>query len=259
MNSKTVSSKLHSSNLQTSEGVQSDFRKSGVTKKAVVILSAGLDSSANLCLALEKGLEVTLALTFDYGQKAAVKETTAAANLCRHYGVSHRIVSLPWFRDFNRSSLLVEDQKIPTGDEVQIDDLKSSEDTKKSVWVPNRNGIFLNIAAAYAESLEAHYIIPGFNKEEAQTFPDNSEEFLQSINKSLAFSTDQRVQARCFTLSLDKTEIVKAVDGKLDFNLIWPCYQAQEKWCGECESCKRSLRAFKEAGVNVSHLVEKVV
>lgn len=249
MSSKAVSS-------QSSEGAKSASEKSGVTKKAVVILSAGLDSSANLCLALEKGLEVVLALTFDYGQKAALKETAAAAHLCRHYGISHRIVSLPWFRDFNRSSLLVEDQKIPTGDEVQIDDLKSSEDTKKSVWVPNRNGIFLNIAAAYAESLEASYVIPGFNREEAQTFPDNSEDFLESINRSLAFSTDQQVQARCFTLSLNKTEIVKAVRGKLDFDLIWPCYQAQDKWCGECESCKRSLRAFKEADVDVSHRVQ---
>lgn len=227
------------------------------SKKAVVILSAGLDSSANLCMALAQGIKVELALTIDYGQKAAVREIESAAKICKEYGVTHKVISLSWFKDFNKSSLLRDDEDIPTGQRVQIDDEQSSQETKKSVWVPNRNGIFLNVAAAYAEALNADYIIPGFNLEEAQTFPDNSEVFLDSINKSLKFSTSTGVQAKCFTINLNKTEIVKAVKGQLNFSLLWPCYQAKQKWCGECESCKRSLRAFAAAGVDVSQFVEQ--
>lgn len=227
-----------------------------MAKKAVIILSAGLDSSANLCMALEQGLELVLAVTFDYGQKAAAKEIASAAKICQVYNIPHRVVALPWFKDFNRSSLLVDDQMIPTGEQVKIDDHQSSQETKKAVWVPNRNGIFLNIAAAYAEALEADYIIPGFNYEEAQTFPDNSADFLFAVNEGLRYSTAHEVKAQCFTLHLNKTQIVQAVYGQLDFSLIWPCYQAKEKWCGVCESCKRSLRAFKEAGLDMSHMVE---
>jgi len=223
-------------------------------KKAVVLLSGGLDSSVNAFIAASTH-ELVLALTFNYGQKAAKSEIRASANLAKHLGVRHQMVELPWFKDFNRSSLLVDSLTVPTGSDVSIDSQSQSEKTAKSVWVPNRNGIFLNIAAAYAEALDAEIIVPGFNKEEAATFPDNSQAFLDTITASLDYSTSNHVKAECFTTDLVKTEIVKKGESlKLPWNLIWPCYFSGDQWCGQCESCLRSKRAFAAAGVNVSNL-----
>jgi queuosine biosynthesis protein QueC len=223
-------------------------------KKAVVLLSGGLDSSVNAFITAGTH-ELVLALTFNYGQRAAVSEIRSAAALAKHLGVRHQVVELPWFKDFNRSSLLVDSMSVPTGAAVSIDDQKQSEQTAKSVWVPNRNGIFLNIAAAYAEALDAEVIVPGFNKEEAATFPDNSQAFLDKITDSLYYSTANHVKAECFTTDLVKTEIVKKGEAlKLPWKLIWPCYFTGDQWCGQCESCQRGKRAFAAAGVDVSGL-----
>jgi 7-cyano-7-deazaguanine synthase len=223
-------------------------------KKAVVLLSGGLDSSVNAFITAQT-YDLVLALTFNYGQRAAESEIKASSDLAKHLGVRHQVLALPWFKDFNRSSLLVDSMSVPTGSEVSIDSQSQSEKTAKSVWVPNRNGIFLNIAAAYAEALDAEIIVPGFNKEEAATFPDNSQVFLDKISDSLHYSTSNHVKAQCFTTDLMKTEIVKKGEAlKLPWNLIWPCYFSGDQWCGQCESCLRSKRAFQAAGVNVSSL-----
>ncbi|XGC79539.1 7-cyano-7-deazaguanine synthase QueC [Bdellovibrio bacteriovorus] len=225
------------------------------TKKVVVLLSAGLDSTVNAYEAIKHQHEVVLALTFNYGQRAAKKEIEHAAKIAAHLGVPHKVVDLPWFKDFNKSSLLVESQTVPTGSAVEIDSLEKSEETARSVWVPNRNGIFLNIAAAYAEAAGAEVVIPGFNAEEAATFPDNSKEFLDRATQALWYSTSNHVSLGCFTVHLKKPDIVRLGQGlKVPWELIWPCYFAGEKWCGECESCLRSKRAFESAKVDVSSL-----
>jgi 7-cyano-7-deazaguanine synthase len=228
-------------------------------KKAVVLLSSGLDSSVNLFQA-HQDAEVVLALTFDYGQKAAVQEVQHAARLAAHLKVPHKILALPWFKDFNKSSLLVDSETVPTGSQVDIQSHAQSLETAKSVWVPNRNGIFLNIGAAFAEALGAHLVIPGFNAEEATTFPDNSEAFMGQLTRSLAYSTANHVEVECYTVKLQKTEIVKkGMALKVPWELLWPCYFAKDKWCGECESCLRSKRAFAAAGVDVGSLYAKPV
>ncbi|WP_413942768.1 7-cyano-7-deazaguanine synthase QueC [Bdellovibrio sp. HCB-162] len=228
------------------------------TKKVVVLLSAGLDSTVNVYEAIKHHHEVVLALTFNYGQRAAKKEMEASAKIAAHLNIPHKIVDLPWFKDFNKSSLLVEDQEVPTGARVAIDDLEKSEETKKSVWVPNRNGIFLNIAAAFAEALGAHAVIPGFNAEEAATFPDNSKEFMDASTKAFRYSTSNHVTVGCYTVHMKKPDIVRLGQGlKIPWELIWPCYFSGDKWCGQCESCQRSKRAFASAGVDVKHLFKE--
>ncbi len=218
--------------------------------KAVVLLSSGLDSSYNLLKATGQ-FEVALALTFDYGQKAAQRECERAAALARHYKVPHKVISLPWFKDFTKTTL-VGGGKIPSGADVKIDDLKQSLETAKSVWVPNRNGIFLNIAAGFAEGLGAKYIIPGFNLEEAQTFPDNSAAFLKSLDATFAFSTQNGVRTHCYSAHLNKTQIVKeAMVADLPFQVLWPCYLDGDRWCGTCESCQRFNRALAANGLKI--------
>jgi 7-cyano-7-deazaguanine synthase len=218
--------------------------------KSVVLLSSGLDSTVNLYEAKQAG-SVALALTFDYGQRAASKEIAASARLTQELKIPHKVVKLDFFKDFGQSSLVDRNMSLPLNDDVSIDDLKVSQNTAKSVWVPNRNGIFLNIAAGFAEALKADSVVPGFNLEEATTFPDNTQGFLDQLSMSFFFSTSNKVKARCFTTHLNKIEIVKrGLALKVNFKNIWPCYQDLETWCGQCESCKRAKRAFEANGLD---------
>lgn len=226
-------------------------------RKVVVLLSAGLDSTVNAFEAMKHHHEIVLALTFDYGQKAAVKEIESAREMAQYLNIPHKVVQLPWFKDLNASSLIVSDKQVPMGAQVSIDDASMSAESAKSVWVPNRNGIFVNIAAAYAEALGADAVIPGFNAEEAATFPDNSRDFLEQSTKALWYSTANHVTVGCYTAHLRKPDIVRLGQGlKIPWELTWPCYFAGDKWCGECESCQRARRAFDSAKVDVSHLFQ---
>lgn len=217
--------------------------------KSVILLSAGLDSTVNLYQAVKLGT-VRLAITFDYGQRAAERESQSAAKITQQLAVEHLILKLPFFKDFGRSSLLDKRVPLPKALDVEIDNIEKSKRSAKAVWVPNRNGIFLNIAAGFAEALDCDTIIPGFNIEEAATFPDNTQEFMDSCTRSLALSTDNGVRVLCPTVALNKTEIVKLGQGLgVKWSQIWPCYQEFDKWCGQCESCQRARRAFVAAGL----------
>ena len=224
---------------------------------SVVLLSGGLDSAVNLYAAAHETL-VSLAITFDYGQKAAKKEIEASKKLCAALKIEHLVIDLPWFRGLGSSALNQDARAIPTGAKVSIDDLNVSHATAKAVWVPNRNGLFLNIAACYAESRQADILVPGFNREEAATFPDNSLDFMRAIRKAFTYSTANKIDVQCYTINMAKPEIVDLGRKlKVPFESIWPCYFDYEKWCGECESCQRSKRAFKIAKVDVSALFLK--
>lgn len=226
-------------------------------KDSVVLLSAGLDSTVNFYAALKES-NVVLALTFNYGQKAAEKEIQRAKVIAEGNKIPHQVVELPWLKSLGKSSLTQDRSAIPIGKSVAIDNNQVSAATAKAVWVPNRNGIFLNIAAAYAESMAAELIVPGFNREEAVTFPDNSLDFVRSARKSFSYSTANMVDVQCYTITMSKVDIVD-LGKKLNvpFDKIWPCYQAKENWCGECESCQRTKRAFKAHRLDMKHLFEK--
>lgn len=211
--------------------------------KTLVLLSGGLDSAVNLYKSAQES-QVLLALTLDYGQRAAAKEIATAAYLTQQLQIPHRVIALPWMKDFGGSGLIDDSREVPQGDSVSIDNHEQSLKTAAAVWVPNRNGIFLNIAAGFAEALGAEYVIPGFNIEEASTFPDNSDGFLKSLTQSFSFSTANKVRTHCYTTHLNKTEIVKMGRGlKVPFEKLWPCYFAGDQWCGRCESCLRFKRA----------------
>ena len=225
-------------------------------KKSVVLLSGGLDST----VAFKKSVDISdvvLALTFDYGQRAAVKEAAAAAKMSALYDVEHRLIDLPWLKEITKTALVCTDKKIP---ELSTDELDGAEgkteESARGVWVPNRNGVFINIAASFCEALGAELIITGFNIEEAATFPDNSPEFIEAINSSLSYSTLNKVKLLSPTALLNKKEIVKLgmkIDAPLEF--LWSCYKGGERMCGVCESCMRLKRALEDAG---SDLIDKL-
>ena len=204
--------------------------------KAVAILSGGLDSTVSLAVAVRR-MQVPLAVTFDYGQRAARREREASARIARRYRVPHRVIEIPWLASITRTALVNRKAALPRRE--------MSERSAKAVWVPNRNGVFIEIAAAHAESLGAGRLITGFNREEAATFPDNSPAYVGAVNRALSYSTANGVRVVSFTADLDKRGIVRLgrrLGAPLD--VIWPCYEGGRAWCRECESCLRSLRAL---------------
>lgn len=217
--------------------------------KSVVLLSSGLDSTVNLYEALSRS-EIAMVLTFDYGQRAADREVAMAREHCEVLGLRHEVVELPFFSAFTQTALIDRKTEVPVRGEVSIDDLEASNRTAKVVWVPNRNGIFLNIAAGFAEGLGAKWIVPGFNLEEGATFPDNTDAFLKATTAAFGFSTANHVESVCFTTSMDKTSIVRrGVELGVRWNYVWPCYLGGDALCRQCESCQRYIRARTDAGV----------
>jgi 7-cyano-7-deazaguanine synthase len=216
---------------------------------AVVLLSGGLDSAVNLKAAADE-VGVQVALTFDYGQRAAAREVAAAAAMARAVGAPHRVIALPWLAEICTTALVNTAQDLPRLTAAQLSDAAVlGGETARAVWVPNRNGVFLNIAAAFAESAEAPTVVTGFNAEEAATFPDNSADFVAAANAALAYSTATQVRVMSYTQPLAKPEIVRLgreIGAPLE--LIWACYRGGEEHCGECESCARLERALRAAG-----------
>lgn len=217
-------------------------------KKAVLMLSGGLDSSVAAMMAADE-YELVVALTFDYGQRARRRELAASYSIAGGLGVHHRTVFLPFFQALGGGALLEPAEEIPTLKAEDLDDAATTEASAKAVWIPNRNGIFISIGAAWAERLEADVLVVGFNSEEARTFPDNSMEFVERQNEALAYSTANGVRVIAPTGGMTKFEIVAhARDRDWPLELTWSCYDGEDEPCGRCESCMRFDAAVKAAG-----------
>ncbi len=213
-------------------------------EKSIILLSGGLDSVVNFKAGFDD-TEVDFILTFDYGQAAAKKEIEAMKLIATEFGVSYKVIKLSFLDEISNS---LKNGKIIDFDGRKFDNLEYTIETAKSVWVPNRNALFINIAAAFAEVSGAKYIFVGFNKEEGITFPDNSSEFIEKINESLKYSTLIHPRVKSVTIDMIKSEIVflgKKINAP--FKYVWSCYRGGEKMCGRCESCQRLKRALNEA------------
>lgn len=215
-----------------------------MSNKAIILLSGGLDSLVSLGLSREE-YDIELALTFDYGQKSSAQEISASKKICEHYKIQHRIIRLDWLKEITQTSL-VSAEDFPT---PSLDDLNSTDFVQasaKAVWVPNRNGLFLNIAGSFADSFGYGYIIFGANEEEGQTFPDNTQEFIDKINMAFEYSTQNHPKVIAPLINLNKSDIVEsALAQKVPLELTRSCYSNKEKNCGICESCVRLKRALE--------------
>ena len=207
----------------------------------VALLSGGLDSAvAAILFARAPGNQLALCLFFDYGQRAREREATASRALAARQGVPWQSVELPWLGALAQrsGSRLVEGTgPVPHGTAARPGDGASA----LAVWVPARNAVFVAAAAAHAEALGANCVVAGFNREEAATFPDNSQGFLDAATSFLGHGTRNGVAVTSGTLLMDKRQIVSAARelglGPADF---WSCYEAGPEPCGRCESCLRS-------------------
>lgn len=195
---------------------------------AMVLLSGGLDSAVALALTRD----ATLALNFDYGQRAARAEFRAARALARWKRIPVRRIALPWLRG---GALTDRARALPRG---------PSRTSAAAVWVPNRNGVFIAVAAALAEAAGVRRVVAGFNREEAATFPDNSAAFVRAANAALEYSTAGRVRVVAPTARWDKRRIMREARRLgVPIDVLWPCYRGGRRICGRCESCVRFERA----------------
>ena len=212
-------------------------------------MSGGLDSVVAVWAARDK-CDVVAALTFDYGQRAAEREVEAAARVAEKIGCDHLVVALPWLGELGNSALTDHAAQVPKLVASALDDTQTAPQSAAAVWVPNRNGVFLNVAAAHAEALDCHRIICGFNAEEAATFPDNSTEFMEAADRFFELSTMAKPRVMSPTARLSKREIV-LLGQRLGAPLqdVWSCYHGGEQHCWECESCQRLKRAVTQARV----------
>ena len=205
--------------------------------KGLILLSGGLDSQ--VCLGAYKEVYgITQALFFNYGQLSKEKELKAVKSLCKFYKIKLKIINLPWLKNLSKSSSLT--SKITN--QINKND---------NVWVPNRNGLFVNIAGCFAEELGFSHIIIGANCEEAKEFPDNSENFIKSLNNEFKYSTKCDIKIVAPLIDLDKNEIVKlAIENNVPLEYVWSCYSKNDKHCGVCKSCiglKNALRYNKNS------------
>lgn len=220
---------------------------------AVVLLSGGLDSVVSVSYIInELKYNNILALFFDYGQNVVRQELEAVKSICKFYNITLKTIKLDFLED------LIDKKQAPCLEESNLDDINICLNTAKSVWVPNRNALFLNIAASYCDKYNIKSIVIGINKEEGITFSDNKIEFIEIQNKVFEYSTQSHPKIIAPMASHTKEEIVKiGMDLKTPLKHIFSCYNSTtKKHCGKCESCKRLIRALKNN--NQSDLINQI-
>ncbi len=218
-------------------------------KKAVCLLSGGLDSATCLAVALRDGFE-SYALSFDYGQRHRV-ELTAAARVAQSLGaIQHKTVAID-LRTFGQSALT---------DDIDVPKDRSEAEMGGSIpitYVPARNTVFLSLALAWAEVLGSVDIFIGVNALDYSGYPDCRPEFIEAFERMANLATragvegGARLTIHTPLMQLTKAGIVRLADELgLDFSLTHSCYDpAGSIACGACDSCLLRAKGFAEAGV----------
>jgi 7-cyano-7-deazaguanine synthase len=219
-------------------------------KRAVVLLSGGLDSTTTLAIAQSEGYEV-YALTFRYGQRHEL-EIEAARRISTLSGVSRHIVAQIDLREFGGSALTSE-IAVPKG--------RALEEMAREIpvtYVPARNTIFLSFALGWAEVLEAEDIFIGVNALDYSGYPDCRPEYIAAYERMARLATragvEGRQQLKIHTplVNLSKALIIrKGIELGVDYSLTVTCYDptAKGEACGECDACRLRLKGFAENGI----------
>lgn len=201
--------------------------------RSIALVSGGLDSIVSLARAV-KERSVESVMFFDYGQRARESERISSMNAANFYGLPFQDVDVRWLESLSPPGMQV--SNAPDRRAEKSDALRALDE----VWIPNRNGVFINIAAAYAERYACDTIVTGFNREEAEEFPDNSQDFVTRVNSALELSTRTRVRVESFTIDLDKRAILRlGLELRAPLSIVWSCYRSGERMCGRCASCRR--------------------
>jgi 7-cyano-7-deazaguanine synthase len=213
-----------------------------MNKKAVIILSGGMDSTT-LLYHMIKALELEpFALSFNYGQRH-LRELSKAMLTCHKLGVHHQIVDLSSITKLISNSVLTDPKaKIPEGN--------YDEESMKATVVPNRNAILLNVAIGYAINIGAGSVYYGAHSGDHAIYPDCRPEFIEAMKVVAGLSNWEPVNLVAPFSSMDKGDIL--IWGRtlgVDYSLTWTCYAGREKACGKCGACRERLEAFQKAGI----------
>lgn len=212
-------------------------------KKAVVLLSGGLDSATVLYHAKAQGYKI-YALSFDYGQRHK-RELRFAEKLVRINKAESHILKIvfPW----KGSSLIDRNIKLPDG-QVARKEIPGT-------YVPARNIIFLSFAASYAETIRASKIFIGVNQIDYSNYPDCRKNFLNAFANAIKKGTKIGVSGKAVSIEAPlvgmkkKDIIIKAFKIGVPFEYTWSCYKGGNRPCGKCDSCLIREKGFKEAGI----------
>lgn len=224
-------------------------RMDTASKKAVVLLSGGLDSSTTLAIAKSEGYELH-ALSFRYGQRHR-GEVDAAVRIAQSIGVKRHVVLDIDLRSFG-SSALTDDIEVP-----KKGDPSGMLHGIPVTYVPARNTIFLSFALAFAESVHARDIFIGVNAIDYSGYPDCRPEFIAAFERLANLATKAGIEGEFFAvraplISMTKSQIIqKGLSLGVDYSLTTTCYDpsAEGKACGFCEACLLRLRGFEGAGL----------
>ncbi len=219
-------------------------------KRAVVLLSGGLDSATVLAIARQQGFEVH-ALSFSYGQRHSW-ELEAARRVAKAFGVAHhRIVTID-LRALGGSALT---------DEIDVPKGRAIDEMAHGIpitYVPARNTIFLSFALAWAEVLESSDIFIGVNALDYSGYPDCRPEYIQAFETMANLATKagvegrQRLKIHTPLIALSKAEIIrKGIESGVDYGLTSSCYDPAPDGapCGQCDSCQLRRKGFRENGI----------
>ncbi len=212
-------------------------------KRAVCIISGGMDSALAATIAKNEGYEI-IGVHFNYGQRTQRKELECYKKIIEDLGATKsHIIDLPFFKEIGSTALIGDELDVPT------DGIKPGVPV---TYVPFRNGIFLSIAAAIAQKYDAQALYIGVVEEDSSGYPDCRESFINTMNSSINLGLRDETELKIETplIHMSKEEIV-ANSIELDVKLehTWSCYKNSDKACGLCDSCRLRLKGFEKIGI----------
>ena len=215
-----------------------------MNKKAICILSGGMDSTLASYMAKNDGYEI-IAVHFNYGQRTQDRELKAFRDICNDLGILEKYeIDIPFFTQIGASALTDKTIDVPTG---------GIEAGVPITYVPFRNGIFLSITAAIAEKEKATAMYIGVVQEDSSGYPDCTDSFINDMKKAINQGTKEDTHIDILTplVHLSKAQIVQeALRLNVPLEHTWSCYKEETEACGVCDSCRLRLNVFKIAGVN---------
>ena len=220
------------------------------TKRAVVLLSGGMDSCVTLAIARERhGVDDVAAVHAGYGQRTQTREQRAFEEIADFYGIRERlVVQLDHFRAIGGSALTDRKIDVPEG-ELQA---QASDGKIPVTYVPFRNAHFLSVAVSWAEVIGAQAVYIGAVAEDSSGYPDCRPEYYKAFQELVRAGTrpETRIEITTPVITMKKSEIIlRGVELGAPLHLTWSCYQSEDAACGTCDSCLLRLRAFAEAGL----------
>ena len=224
-------------------------------KKALVLNSGGLDSTTCVALAVkELGAENVITASLYYGQKHD-KELKCAENIAKYYGVKHIEEDISNVMKYAKDVCTL----VKGGSDIEqksyVEQIKENGEGRVATYVPFRNGLFLSIATAYADSLfpgEEVSIYYGAHADDAagSAYADCSPEFAEAMDKAINIGTYGKISVERPLINMTKAEVVKTgTELNAPYNLTWSCYLGGEKQCGKCGTCIDRKKAFELNGL----------